>query len=193
MRNHNKLYAFNMALQEDVRTIPTLWNSTMEFLRENPQAVDKDNLAGFVSDDGGNSYNLCHFWSNFEIANMQFFRSPVYESYFEFLDRKGGFFYERWGDAPVHTLAVSLMLPADQIHFVANTGYFHKPNQDCPPNEELRDALHCQCSPRSDFTWHKYSCVHKFFHLQKMVRPDTLEHISMIYPTIYDTIMNAKD
>lgn len=91
MRNHNKLYAFNMALQEDVRTIPTLWNSTMEFLRENPQAVDKDNLAGFVSDDGGNSYNLCHFWSNFEIANMQFFRSPVYESYFEFLDRKGGF------------------------------------------------------------------------------------------------------
>lgn len=85
------------------------------------------------------------------------------------------------------------MLPADQIHFVANTGYFHKPNQDCPPNEELRDALHCQCSPRSDFTWHKYSCVHKFFHLQKMVRPDTLEHISMIYPTIYDTIMNAKD
>lgn len=191
MRKHKKLYAFNMALQEDVKTIPTLWDATQEFLKENPQAIHENNLAGFVSDDGGKSYNLCHFWSNFEIASTQFFRSPVYESYFQFLDRKGGFFYERWGDAPVHTLAVSLMLPAKQVHFVANTGYYHKPNADCPPNDELRDKLHCKCDPYDDFTWHKWSCAHKFFDLQNMARPDTLEKISKIYPAIYDTIMNA--
>lgn len=193
MRKYNKLYAFNMALQEDVRTIPTLWNATMEFLEKNPHAISKNNLAGFVSDDHSKSYNLCHFWSNFEIASTEFFKSPVYETYFDFLDHKGGFFYERWGDAPVHTLAVSLMLPANRIHFVANTGYYHKPNRDCPPNDELRDALHCQCNPRNDFTWHKYSCVHKFFSLQNLVRPDSLEHISMVYPTIFDTIMNPTN
>lgn len=191
MRNHNKLYGFNMALQEDVKTIPTLWNTTMEFLKENPKAVSEDNLAGFVTDDHGESYNLCHFWSNFEIASLEFLRSPVYQSYFEFLDHKGGFFYERWGDAPVHTLAVSLMMPANKVHFVANTGYYHNPNQDCPPNSELRNALRCQCDPDSDFTWHEYSCVHKFFDLQEMVRPDSLQHISTLYPTIYDTIMNV--
>lgn len=37
--------------------------------------------------------------------------------YFEHLDKAGGFFYERWGDAPVHSIAASLFLPKDQIHF----------------------------------------------------------------------------
>lgn len=33
-------------------------------------------------------------WSNFEIADMVFWRSDVYMSFFEFLDEKGGFYYE---------------------------------------------------------------------------------------------------
>lgn len=188
MRENNKIYGFNMALQENQKTIPSLWNATKEFLHANPEAVDPENLMGFVTDDGGESYNLCHFWSNFEIASLEFMRSPTYESYFEFLDKKGGFFYERWGDAPVHTLAVTIMAPAERIHFVANTGYYHKPNQDCPPDKALRDALHCQCSPQADFTWHKWSCVHKFFDLQGLTRPNSMKNISLAYPSIYDSI-----
>lgn len=37
--------------------------------------------------------------------------------YFEHLDQAGGFFYERWGDAPVHSIAAALLLPKSQIHF----------------------------------------------------------------------------
>lgn len=33
-------------------------------------------------------------WSNFEIADMDFWRSEAYMKYFEFLDSKGGFYYE---------------------------------------------------------------------------------------------------
>ena len=33
-------------------------------------------------------------WSNFEIANMDFFRSDAYSEYFDFLDRSGGYYYE---------------------------------------------------------------------------------------------------
>ena len=33
-------------------------------------------------------------WSNFEIANMEFWRGEVYTKYFEYLDSKGGFYYE---------------------------------------------------------------------------------------------------
>jgi hypothetical protein len=36
--------------------------------------------------------------SNFEIASLDLWRSPAYRSYFDFLDKSGGFFYERWGD-----------------------------------------------------------------------------------------------
>jgi hypothetical protein len=33
-------------------------------------------------------------WSNFEIADMDFFRSKAYMEYFDHLDRAGGFYYE---------------------------------------------------------------------------------------------------
>jgi len=46
-------------------------------------------------------------------------------AYFEHLDKAGGFFYERWGDAPVHSIAASLFLPRSQIHFFNDIAYVH--------------------------------------------------------------------
>ena len=43
----------------------------------------------------GEDYNMCHFWSNFEIARFDFYRSKQYEDFFEMLDRSGGFWAER--------------------------------------------------------------------------------------------------
>ena len=71
----------------------------------------------FISDDKGETYNLCHFWSNFEIANLNFWRGEAYRKYFDYLDQTGGFFYERWGDAPIHSIAAALFLPKDKIHY----------------------------------------------------------------------------
>ncbi len=43
----------------------------------------------------GEKYNMCHFWSNFEIARLDFFRSKEYEDFFQMMDRSGGFWMER--------------------------------------------------------------------------------------------------
>src|SRR5579859_1293302 len=43
----------------------------------------------------GENYNMCHFWSNFEIARLDFFRSKEYEEFFNMMDRSGGFWAER--------------------------------------------------------------------------------------------------
>lgn len=43
----------------------------------------------------GEKYNMCHFWSNFEIARLSFFRSKEYRDFFETMDRSGGFWMER--------------------------------------------------------------------------------------------------
>ena len=53
----------------------------------------------------GESYNMCHFWSNFEIARLDFFRSKEYEDFFEMMDRSGGFWMERV--SPRHLFAVA--------------------------------------------------------------------------------------
>ena len=33
-------------------------------------------------------------WSNFEIADMDFWRGEVYSKFYEYLESKGGFYYE---------------------------------------------------------------------------------------------------
>jgi hypothetical protein len=43
----------------------------------------------------GEKYNMCHFWSNFEIAKLSWFRSKEYEDFFQMMDRSGGFWMER--------------------------------------------------------------------------------------------------
>ena len=43
----------------------------------------------------GEVYNMCHFWSNFEIARLDWFRSKEYQDFFNMMDRSGGFWMER--------------------------------------------------------------------------------------------------
>jgi len=43
----------------------------------------------------GDRWNLCHFFNNFEIAELSFFRSEAYRDLFTYLDHDGGFYYER--------------------------------------------------------------------------------------------------
>lgn len=53
--------------------------------------VDPDAMEGEI-------YNMCHFWSNFEIARLDWFRSPEYNDFFNMMDRSGGFWMERVSD-----------------------------------------------------------------------------------------------
>lgn len=91
------------------------------------------------------------FWSNFEIADLRFFRSKVYSDYFDFLDKSGGFFYERWGDAPVHSIAAAFFLPQSQIHFFHDIGYRHSPYIRCPQDESSHLSGRCSCERENNF------------------------------------------
>lgn len=79
-------------------------------------------------------YNLCHFWTNFEIARVDLFRSETYQNYFKHLDQSGGFYRERWGDAPVHSLAIAMMLDKEELHYFRDIGYQHTTLGHCPNN-----------------------------------------------------------
>jgi hypothetical protein len=64
-----------------------------EILKTEPGAgslpdIDPDSM-------DGETYNMCHFWSNFEIARLDWFRSKEYNDFFEMMDRSGGFWMER--------------------------------------------------------------------------------------------------
>ncbi|CAK9436987.1 uncharacterized protein LODBEIA_P14700 [Lodderomyces beijingensis] len=79
-------------------------------------------------------YNFCHFWSNFEIARVDIFSSPEYQQLYQHLEASGGFYKERWGDAPVHSLALGLLLDMQEIHYFRDIGYRHDILVHCPAN-----------------------------------------------------------
>ena len=89
---------------------------------------------------------------------MSWLRSKPYLDFFESLDKDGGFFYERWGDAPVHSIAAGLLLKKEQIHFFEDIAYYHVPFTHCPTDEQRRLDLRCHCNPDNNFDWKGYSC-----------------------------------
>ncbi|KDR81624.1 hypothetical protein GALMADRAFT_263909 [Galerina marginata CBS 339.88] len=161
MQDQNKMYGFTVSLYEYEATIPTLWNAVKEFIHGNAELVSPDNAMAFLSDDGGETYNRCHFWSNFEIGNLDLWRGEAYTKFFDFLDEKGGFYYERWGDAPVHSIGAALFARKDQIHFFNDIGYRHEPFQHCPQGEaHKRGKCWCDSSQNFDYEW--YSCLNRY-------------------------------
>ena len=175
MQDNEKVYGFTITIHEYVDTIKTLWETSMNFFKQHPDYLARDNLMKFISDDGGKTYNLCHFWSNFEIANLNLWRSPAYRQYFDYLDHAGGFFYERWGDAPVHSIAAALLLPKDKLHYFSDIGYYHVPYDNCPLDPVVWKENNCECDQRNDFTFRSYSCGKEYFDAAGLQKPDGWE------------------
>lgn len=121
MERTNKTYGWVIAVKELRETVPNLFRYVAGWKRKNniksqglwemflakPEdseklwSEDKDG-PGTTTKEGidpeameGESYNMCHFWSNFEIARFDFFRSQQYEDFFQTLEQSGGFWQER--------------------------------------------------------------------------------------------------
>ncbi|ORY79076.1 nucleotide-diphospho-sugar transferase [Protomyces lactucae-debilis] len=167
LREKKAKYGWVMAMYEFDRTIPTLWETTQAFAKQHPEHIAPNNALGFLSDDASKtlqeaSYNMCHFWSNFEIADLSFLRSKAYRDYFAHLDATGAFFYERWGDAPVHSIAAALFLNTNEIHHFEAVGYRHNPYIRCPPQPKFHTSGQCSCNPKDNFDTDGYSCFHQW-------------------------------
>jgi alpha 1,2-mannosyltransferase len=160
MQENGKKYGWTISLFEYLATIETLWSTVKKFKEKHPEHIREGNLEDWISNDGGQTYNLCHFWSNFEIADLNLWRSKAYLDFFEFLDDSGGFFYERWGDAPVHSIAAALLLKKEEIHWFRDIGYKHNPFTHCPEEKEMQ--LKCHCDPKENFDWNGYSCTTRY-------------------------------
>ena len=68
MADNNKKYSFVLSLYEYVETIPTLWNSVKTFTKKHPEHIVEGNSMRFLSDDGGENYNHCHFVSSLDLV-----------------------------------------------------------------------------------------------------------------------------
>ncbi|KAI2789824.1 O-glycoside alpha-1,2-mannosyltransferase [Penicillium oxalicum] len=94
----------------------------------------------------GESYNMCHFWSNFEIARLDWFRSKAYEDFFNMMDRSGGFWNERHcpANAPARQLPREPYLERttdDEKKRIEEDEYWANPD----PVKENGVGCRCRC------------------------------------------------
>lgn len=243
MAKREKVYGFTIALAEESNTCPTLFRRIADWKERHglpntelwkammepswaPWPFFRSMLSWFRHRDRfGDGWSLCHYWSNFEIANLEFFRGRGYQDLFEYLDRAGGFYYERvssapyplfllpvpsaadsfssptlqWGDAPVHSLAVNLLLEPNRVHHFEDFGYRHGGYYQCPanaPGGQLLDSkvlgeptastaperpggvgCRCECN-RWRTRNHKTYCFHK------LKQPTTAKQLNLFQWTI---------
>ncbi|CEG63604.1 hypothetical protein RMATCC62417_00722 [Rhizopus microsporus] len=172
MKEQDKKLGFVITMKEAPQTIPTLWTRVNEFREIYPQHVLDLNstIYPWIYSDREDDYNYCHFWTNFQLADLSFFRSEAYQKYFEYLDKTGNFFYERWGDAPVQTIAAALFLRKEEIHFFNEIGYTHSIATHCPYDEQLLRS--CSCDVTSNYDLYQDSCLKK---LLKIINPQLLD------------------
>ncbi|QHS71759.1 putative mannosyltransferase [Saccharomyces paradoxus] len=161
MSMNDKIYGFVLNLYDSPQTIRTLWTSTMDFVEEHPNYLNANGAFGWLKDNSQNpdnydytqGYSTCHFWTNFEIVDLEFLRSEPYEQYMQYLEEKGGFYYERWGDAPVRSLALALFADKSRIHWFRDIGYYHTPYTNCPTCPEDSDRCNGNCIPGKFTPW----------------------------------------
>lgn len=163
MRRNKKRYAYTIALWERGKTVPSLFRKLSDY--KTTRAIQTSPLWTALHDPSfapwplrpalawlrnrnaeGDLWNMCHFWSNFEIGDLDFFRGEAYTTLFDFLDREGGFYYERWGDAAVHSLAVAMLLEPGELHWFSDWGYVHGGLQVCG---EERGGCGCECDAQA--------------------------------------------
>lgn len=160
LRENNKIYGFVLTIHDYENTMPSLWPTVENFMKDHKELIHPNNSIDFITSnetslnydyklpESNTSYNLCHFWSNFEIGNLNFFRSEAYETFFNYLDKTGGFFYERWGDAPVHSIGLNLLADKNRIHHFEDIGYFHVPYLACPTSIDVLASKRCVCKTK---------------------------------------------
>ena len=135
-------------------TMPTLWQSVRDWHQKSLYSRPKNNSLNFLSDNNGESLSwmMCIMYNNFELAAFSIFRNETYRSFFEHLDKAGGFYHERWGDAPIHTYYVATMLERAEMSFFTDIRYLHQ-KQALYPRLQKTCTSRLKMVERCDLRW----------------------------------------
>ncbi|NJD76986.1 MAG: hypothetical protein FIB08_07815 [Candidatus Methanoperedens sp.] len=121
MHERNFKYGYIGIFKDEPGVTRDLWDTTKKYIEDNnlkPQFLQK-----FMSDG---IWDRSYYYTNFEISRLDFWRSEEFMNYFEYLDRAGGIYKYRWGDAVIHLLAVSIFLPESNVHRFSDIAYQHQ-------------------------------------------------------------------
>lgn len=69
--------------------------------------------------------DMCGFYNNFFVADIQHFRTPAVQEFLRIVDRHGLIYRRRLGDLMIHSLSVYFFAPPERIHRFLDFTYQH--------------------------------------------------------------------
>ncbi|KAF5372917.1 hypothetical protein D9758_001721 [Tetrapyrgos nigripes] len=153
----NALYGFVQISPDADYVQPSLSSNVSHFLAANAHMLPHNANHGFVwkskeaiekalkGEAGMDEWTRMTMYNNFEISHKSVWENDLYKKFFDYLEQEGGFFYERWGDAPVHSYGLAMSLRKDQVVKLPDLGYQHQGwAYECPRLDR------CTCNHEAD-------------------------------------------
>ena len=111
MRNQDYVYGFRICSYE-MHIMRNIWQL---FRHNNPSLVPQREI----------DYQMCGFYNNFFVADIEFFLSPDVQKFLRFVDRRGAMYRRRLGDLLIHSTAVYAFANQSSIHRFLDFTYEH--------------------------------------------------------------------
>ena len=131
MSDNDIIYGYMFIDNDRARCIAGLWDATRGYIQNNSIETQF-----FYEWPEGQLYH-----NNFELSSMVLWYSREYQDYIDVIDKIGGIYYHRWGDAPIRSIAVSMFVPEHKTHCFDDFGYKHRRWTRMPPGERLNKAI----------------------------------------------------
>jgi alpha 1,2-mannosyltransferase len=105
-KQNDIFYGYIKVEEDNPKVVEDLWKTTNEYI--------PNNLAEGLM-----------YYTNFELGKVSWFLTSGYMKYYNYLDKTGGFYTKRWGDAPVKYLGINLLMDSKNIKQLGGFVYSH--------------------------------------------------------------------
>ncbi|KAG0088060.1 alpha 1,2-mannosyltransferase 2.4.1 [Podila epicladia] len=149
MKKNGQKFAWSMSTTEHKDGVPSAWTFVDTFKKTHADVLPQHNSEFFLTKETGDEFTTCTFGVQNSIGRVDFFRSPEYLALFDAIENEGLIYYEKFTDAIVATLGISLLLPKSQILHLGGMGWATVSQEwsYCPHSSELNAKCHCNPNP----------------------------------------------
>ena len=116
MQQREFLYGYVIEHFDTKQCIPCLWPAAKIYVSEN-----NINATYFHNWSVGRM-----IYNNFEIASFSIWRNEKFKHFINYIDRVGGIYYYRWGDAPIKSIALSILVNRSSVYRFEDISYRHQ-------------------------------------------------------------------
>lgn len=116
MREKNFLYGYVAITRDSPACTINLWENTSKYI--NNSSIAPTFFAEWKQ--------YWVYYNNFEVSRLSLWLSDDYQKFIDYIDKLGGIYYYRWGDAPIKSIAVSLFVRKNETHYFHDIGYQHR-------------------------------------------------------------------